>query len=124
MHIVDSCGWLEWFSNGTLADEYGEHLKDSEAILVPVGVLYEVYKILKREIGEEKALLSSGLMKNSTIIPLEEALAFKAADIALTSSLAMADAMIYATALTHGCPLYTSDVDLKGLPLVHFIVRP
>lgn len=124
MHIVDSCGWLEWFSNGTLADEYGEHLKDSEAILVPVVVLYEVYKILKREIGEEKALLSSGLMKSSTIIPLEETLAFKAADIALTSSLAMADAMIYATALTHGCPLYTSDVDLKGLPLVHFIETP
>jgi predicted nucleic acid-binding protein len=124
MHIVDSCGWLEWFSNGTLADEYGEHLKDSEAILVPVVVLYEVYKILKREIGEEKALLSSGLMKNSPIIPLEEALAFKAADIALTSSLAMADAMIYATARTHGCPLYTSDVDLKGLPLVHFIESP
>jgi predicted nucleic acid-binding protein len=121
MHIVDSCGWLEWFSNGPLADAYGDVLKHSEDLLVPVIVLYEVYKILKREIGEDKALLASSLMKSSRIICLDEALAFKGADIALEYRLAMADAMIYATTLSHGCTLYTSDADLKGLAQVHYI---
>ncbi len=121
MHIVDSCGWLEWFSNGKLADAYGAHLQAEGRLLVPVVVLYEVYKILKREIGEENALLAVGTMKNATVVPLEEHLALKAADLALQHRLAMADAMVYATALAYNCPLYTSDGDLKGLPLVEFV---
>jgi predicted nucleic acid-binding protein len=121
MHIVDSCGWLEWFSNGRLAELYGEHLKARDQLLVPVVVLYEVYKILKREIGEEKAILAAGYMKESIIVPWEEILAFKAADVALRYRLAMADALVYATALTYDCPLYTSDADLKDLALVHYL---
>jgi hypothetical protein len=31
-------------------------------------------KILKREVGEEKALLAAGYMKNSPVIPLDETL--------------------------------------------------
>jgi toxin FitB len=56
MHIVDSCGWLEWFSNGPLADVYGKHLKAAEYLMVPSVVLYEVYKILKKEISARKRL--------------------------------------------------------------------
>lgn len=121
MHIVDSCGWLEWFADGNLAEVYREYLAVGDQLLVPTVVLYEVYKILKRKIGEEKALLAAGHMKESTVIPLSESLAFKAADLALHHRLAMADAMVYATALSHNCPLYTSDADLKGLPQVHYL---
>lgn len=32
MHIVDSCGWLEWFSDGILAD----------AFVYATALLYEV----------------------------------------------------------------------------------
>lgn len=48
MIIVDSCGWLEWFSNGKLADAYEKYLMDRENILVPAIILFEVYKVLKR----------------------------------------------------------------------------
>ncbi len=120
MHIVDSCGWLEWFTNGHLAESYGKYLEPSENLLVPVVILYEVYKILKREIGEEKSLPAIGYMKNSLIVPIDDILALKAADIALENRLAMADAMVYATSVTYSCPLYTSDVDFKDLPLVHY----
>jgi predicted nucleic acid-binding protein len=123
MHIVDSCGWLEWFSDGKLVEHYGAHLKVPERILVPVVVFYEVYKILKREIGEEKALMAAGHMKRSTIVPLDEILALQAADLSLKHQLAMADAQVYATAVSHNCLVYTSDVDLKGLPLVHFVAE-
>ena len=58
MIIVDSCGWLEWFSDGKLADEYEPYLTDRDNILIPAIILFEVYKILKREVGEEKALLA------------------------------------------------------------------
>ena len=121
MHIVDSCGWLEWFSNGRQADAYAPYLCEEGQILVPAVVLFEVYKILKRKIGEDKAVLAVSLMKRSTIIPFEEVLSLKAADTALQNNLAMADAMVYATALLYKVQLYTSDADFQGLPLVQMI---
>ncbi len=43
-----------------------------------------------------------------------------AASAALQHRLAMADAIIWQTAQTHGAALYTQDVDLQGLPGVVF----
>jgi toxin FitB len=123
MIIVDSCGWLEWFTDGGLADRYQEHLVDQEKILVPAIVLYEVYKVLKSEVGEEKALLAAGYMKSSSIIPLDETLALAAADIALQQKLAMADAIIIATALACNCAIVSSDADLRDQPNVKFIPK-
>jgi predicted nucleic acid-binding protein len=113
MIIVDSCGWLEWFTNGTLADKYEKYLADQDNMVMPVIILYEVYKILKREAGEEKALIAAAYMKNSTVIALDETLALAAADIALQESLAMADAIIVAAASANNCKIITSDADLK-----------
>jgi predicted nucleic acid-binding protein len=123
MIIVDSCGWLEWFSNGALADQYHPHLQDKEKLLVPVIVLYEVYKFLKREIGEEKALAAMAYMKNCQVVAMDETLALAAADTSLRESLAMADAIILATAHYHDCQVVTSDADLKGNPGVQFIPK-
>jgi hypothetical protein len=35
MDTVDSCGWLEWFSNDPQADVYGKHLKAAEYLMFP-----------------------------------------------------------------------------------------
>jgi len=123
MVIVDSCGWLEWFTEGTLADEYRKYLADPENLLMPAIILYEVYKILKREIGEEKALLAVGYMKNSSVIPLDETLALAAADIAVQENLSMADAIIIATARANSCKIVTSDSDLKDHANVQYIAK-
>jgi len=123
MVIVDSCGWLEWFADGKLADQYREHLEDQENLLVPAIIFYEVYKILKREVGEEKALFAAGYMKNSPIVPLDETLALAAADIALQDNLAMADAIIVAAAQSYNCTIISSDSDLKDQPGVKFIPK-
>ncbi|MCB2170733.1 MAG: type II toxin-antitoxin system VapC family toxin [Deltaproteobacteria bacterium] len=123
MVIVDSCGWLEWFSGGKLADRYEMYLADQKNMLMPAIVLYEVYKILKREVGEEKALLAAGYMKNSPVIPVDEVLALAAADIALQEKLAMADAIVVATARLNHCTVITSDADLENQPCVKFIAK-
>ena len=123
MIIVDSCGWLEWFSDGVLARKYQKYLENKNELLVPTIVLYEVYKILKREVGEEKAPLAFGHMKISEVIHFDENLALQAADISLLHNLAMADAIVYATSLENNCRLITSDGDLKSLPQVTFISK-
>ena len=123
MVIVDSCGWLEWFSDGELSEEFKPYLADQENMLVPAIILYEVYKVLKRTTGEEKALLAAGYMKNSSLIPLDDTLALAAADISLREGLAMADAMIIAAARANGCDIITSDADLKDQPNVTYIPK-
>jgi predicted nucleic acid-binding protein len=123
MVIVDSCGWLEWFTDGKLADSYKDYLADADNLLVPAVILYEVYKVLKREAGEEKALLAVGYMKNALVIPLDDTLALASADIALQEKLAMADAIIVAVSRARGCRIITSDADLKDLDNVDYLEK-
>ncbi|MCK5341640.1 MAG: type II toxin-antitoxin system VapC family toxin [Desulfobulbaceae bacterium] len=123
MIIVDSCGWLEWFTDGKLADKYKEYLAAPDNLLMPAIILYEVYKVLKREAGEEKALLAAGYMQNSPVVPLDDTLALAAADIALQEKLAMADAIIVAISRAHNCRIITSDADLKNQVNVEYIPK-
>ena len=122
MKLVDSCGWLHVFKNTTLADTYRNILQESESeTVVPTIILYEVSKVLKRDAGESVAMECALRMQQEKVVALTDVLALEAADFALEHGLAMADAIIYATAQRHDTELYTSDADLKGLPGVHFI---
>jgi len=125
MILVDSCGWLHVFRNTALAERYGKILQRNEsAILMPTIVLYEVSKVLKRDAGESVAMECALRMQQENIVELTDVLALEAADVALERGLAMADALIYATAQRLGAELYTSDADLEGLPGVRFIPLP
>ena len=51
MIVVDSSGWVEFFTDGPLADDYASKLRNLSAVMTPVIVLYEVYKRLKRDLS-------------------------------------------------------------------------
>ena len=123
MKVVDSSGWLEFFTNGPLADAYAAHLKDLRQVMTPAVVLYEVYKIMKRQRSEEDALAAVAQLQKTQIAPLNETVALTAADASLTYRLAMADAIVYATALLAGAELITSDADLGPLPGVTYLKK-
>jgi predicted nucleic acid-binding protein len=119
--IVDSSGWIEFATDGPLADRYEEHLRHAEDLLTPSIVLYEVYKRLKRDGTQALADAFAAAMGKTHIIPFDDALALSAADISLEHHLAMADAIVYATARHHKARLVTSDADFKDLPgVVYF----
>lgn len=119
--LIDSSGWIEYFIGGSLADRYARYLVPSAEIVTPTIVLYEVYKKIKRERGEEMALLIAGRLNATEVIPLTDSLALNAADMSLRHGLAMADAIVYATSLDREAQLITSDTDLKDLPGVVYI---
>ena len=123
MHVVDSSGWLEWFTAGKLADQFEPFLKKSDESLVPAICIYEVYKVLKREASEEKALTAIASMKEAVVVPFNENLALVAADLSLQHRLSMADSIIYATGIFHRCPVVTADADFNGLPDVTYISK-
>ena len=122
MIVVDSCGWLEYFFDGALAERYyQEYLRHPEEIIVPTVVLYEVYKKIKAEKDEETANLVAVHLKKSRVIDLDEEIAFLSADLSLKHSLHMADAIVYATSQREESLLVTSDLHLKNLKGVIFI---
>ncbi|MNU08414.1 hypothetical protein D3C72_2544420 [compost metagenome] len=55
-----------------------------------------------------------------TVAPLDSRTAFLAAEIARTHQLAMADAMVYATATANDADLLTCDRHFEHLPRVMF----
>ena len=101
---------------GPLAGTYAQHVKRPNNVLTPTIVLYEVYKIVKRQHSEEDALTAVAQMGKTHVVPLNDTIALTAADASLTYQLAMADAIVYATALLHKAKLVTSDADLSSLP--------
>lgn len=122
MRLVDSCGWLEFFTDGPLGDRYGKELSgDLGEILVPTIVLYEVYKFLLRTSSEETAIRCTAHMTQGQMVELDGALAVESAEISVRHGLAMADAIVYATARKHDARLITSDADLKGKEGVTFL---
>lgn len=123
MKLIDSSGWLEFFSDGPRAEDYEAHIEDVEQILTPTLVLYEVYRWLKRERGEEEALVAVAQLDKSHVLPLTATIALTAADVSLEHGLSMADAVVYATGLLHRAPIVTSDRDFAGLPDVIYIEK-
>ena len=77
--------------------------------------IYEVYKVIRRDISEERAIEAVSALRRATIAPVDEPMALEAADVSLTHGLAMADSLVYATARRFGATLVTGDADFEGL---------
>jgi len=122
--VVDSFGWIEYFSNGSLAGKYAVWIEktEKERFFTPAVVVFEVYKKLKKERGEEVALkFVAQISGHTTVVALDEALALEAAEISLAKGLPMADALIKATADKLGAKLVTSDPHFKSFEDVEFV---
>jgi predicted nucleic acid-binding protein len=114
--LVDSSGWVEFLGDGPQAETFAPYFEREERLLVPAIVLYEVYKKMLSAQGSTAAdrFLSAAL--RACVVPLDGRLAVLAARMSLDRRLAMADAIIYATAQAAGAHLVTSDKHFRGLP--------
>ncbi len=123
MNIVDSSGWLEYFSDGTNADCFAEPLGNVPELLVPTIILYEVFKVVCRQRGEDSALQATALMQQGRIIELSASIALLAAKLSLDVKIPMADSIILATAQTNDATIWTQDNDFEGLPGVRYFPK-
>lgn len=80
--------------------------------------IYEVYKVIRRDISEQRAVEAVSAMRRAEIVAVDESLALEAADVSLERGLAMADSLVYATAKRFGATLVTGDTDFEDLPNV------
>lgn len=121
--IVDTCGWVEWLTNGHLANSYEPYLRHAHDLFVPTLIQYELYKWVCREKNSAVALEVIGMTENATVLPLDSNLALYAADASKEYNLAMADAIIYASSRLQNAILITSDKHFLNLPHVKFLEK-
>nr|VFJ43766.1 MAG: PIN domain-containing protein [Candidatus Kentron sp. DK] len=124
MNVVDSSGWLEYFSDGRNASYFAAPLKAEETLVVPVISIYEVFKVLLREAGEDAALQAALAMQRAhAVVELTPQLALSAASLSLAHSLPMADSIILASARAYKATIWTQDIDFKGIDNVQYFPK-
>ena len=114
--LVDSSGWVEYFGDGPKTPQFAPFLEDESHLILPTIVLFEIRKKLLLTTSKVIADRFVSVALRTLVVALDEHLALAAAMISIEKKLAMADAVIYATALSCGAELVTSDQAFSGLP--------
>jgi predicted nucleic acid-binding protein len=123
MNIVDSSGWLEYFSDGENASFFAPIIEDTGRLIVPVICLYEVFKLLMVQRDENTALVSIADMHHGQVADITASIALQAAKISTDLKMAMADSIILATARAYEATLWTQDADFAGIDDVKYIEK-
>jgi len=122
--LIDSYGWIEYFSDGELASKYARYIEAANSVeyITPSIIIYEVYKRIKSMKGEGVALkIIAHIIEHTAIVPIDSKISLNAAEISIKTNLAMADSMIKAIAEDRNAKIITSDKHFKNLPDVIFI---
>lgn len=98
-------------------------LQNTAQLIVPTIVVYEVCRKVLHHSGQDAAATAFNFLKQGRMVALSAEHSFEAAALAQQYSLAMADALILQTALSHKATLYTQDAAFKGLPNVAYVEK-
>lgn len=123
MNVVDSSAWLEYFTDGRNATAFARPIHATTRLVVPSVSLFEVFKRVMTQRGEDVALEAVAMMRQGRVVPLDDALALEAARLSVEHRMPMADSTILATARAHRATLWTQDADFKDLPDVRYLAK-
>ena len=89
LRVVDSSAWLEYFADTPLVKLFAATIEDTVNLMVPVVVVYEVCKKVRREPGEDAAVQVAAAMESGQLIDDDARLALEASrlDLPLAGSL-------------------------------------
>ena len=123
MNLVDSSGWLEYFTDGKNAKFFAPIIEDTKKLMVSTINLYEIFKKILKEKDENSALQAIGLMQQAKVVEVNTSIAISAAKISFDKNIPMADSLIYTTARLFNATVWTQDFDFKDLDGVKFIKK-
>jgi len=123
MNVIDSSAWLAYFAGEPNASFFASAIEDTPNLLVPSITIYEVFKRILQQRGEQLALQAISAMMQGKIIDLDAEIALNAALLSANLKIPMADSIILATAQKYNAVLWTQDIDLDGLPNVRFFPK-
>ena len=123
MNVVDSSGWLEYFADGPNADFFAPAIENASELIVPSLSIYEVFKRVLQQRGEDDALQAVGVMAQGLVVDLNMAMAIDAAKISVEQRLPMADSIILATARAYRVTFWTQDADFQDIEGVQYVEK-
>ena len=123
MRVVDTSAWIEWLRDSEVGRKVDSEIPMQGAWIVPTIVQYELARWLVRQVSEEAAGSAIAFSNECVVAPLDTTLALKAAEVAGEHALAMADAIVYATAREAGADLLTCDAHFAKLPGVVYFAK-
>jgi toxin FitB len=123
MNVVDSSGWLEYFADGPNAGLFAKPIEATRSLLVPTLSLFEVFKRVIQQRGEDEALRAIAVMEQGRVVDLDRATALEAARLSIHHGIAMADSVMLATAYRHRATLWTQDSDFEGLQGARYVAK-
>lgn len=123
MNVVDSSGWLEYLADGPNAGFFASAVEATGDLIVPSISIYEVFKRVLQQRGENAALQATALMQQGRVAELTASLALTAAHLGVEESLPMADSIMLATARAFDATLWTQDADFASIAGVKYIAK-
>ena len=121
MNLVDSSGWLEYLADGPNAAFFTPPLEATADLIVSTINVYEVFKRVLQQRGQEEALRAVALMQQAATADVTASIAMSAAQLSVESGLPMADSLILTIARAHNAVLWTQDADFEGIDGVRFV---
>ena len=123
MNIVDSSAWLEFFAGGANAGRFAAPITKSASLLVPSLSIYEVFKSILQQRGDDDALQAVAIMEQGRVVDLDRSIALAAARISIDHELPMGDSVMLATARSFQATFWTQDADFEGIDDVKYFPR-
>ncbi|OIO42564.1 hypothetical protein AUJ62_01020 [Candidatus Pacearchaeota archaeon CG1_02_32_21] len=111
--FLDSSVWLEYFHNR----KYSGIIESKEIILSSTLSIFEIKRKLMKEKYEKSKIIRAieFVKKRSLIIPIDDKISEKAAEISAEKNLPAIDSLIYSSAILNKSKLITLDNDFRGL---------
>jgi len=123
MRVVDTSAWIEWILGSETGGSVADELPPNEQWVVPTIVQYELASWVTREMSAAAAASTIAFSTELIVRVPDTEVATKAVDYANRYGLAMADSIIYATAIDIGADLLTCDSHFAELPQVVYFAR-
>jgi len=120
LNLVDSSGWLEYFTDGKNAGKFAAAIEDTERLIVSTLNIYEVYKKVIAERDEDAALEAVAMMQQARVIEVTSSIAMQAAKFSYIFKIPLADSIIYITTIENNAVVWTQDADFKGMEGVEY----
>jgi len=123
MNVVDSSAWLEYFAGTEQAEPFVEAIEATDKLIVPVIVLYEVFKKIILTSGEDAALTVIAHLRQGLVVEIDEDIALSAVKNSIEHTLPLADSLIFTIALKYKATLYTQDKHFENIPGVRYFPK-
>lgn len=118
-----SSAWIEIAHNGLNAATFLKAAGKMTHVIVSTIILNEVWKYTAIHADEARARQLIDFLQQGIVLAPDPGIAIAAADLSIRHKTAMADSLIYATALAHKATLWTQDEDFAGLPHVRYFPK-